>query len=105
MTDTTALPPFDSDTASEVLFLPLADPERRARDPLRALTAAKDLELLLKVARESAVIEARRAGWTWDNIGELLGLTRQATHNRYAQAAAVMLTPATRWPEKPTGAP
>ncbi len=50
-------PTFDAEQSAEVLFLPLADPERRCRDPLRALTAAKELDLLLKVARESAVIE------------------------------------------------
>jgi hypothetical protein len=99
------LPAFGDEAASEVLFLPLADPERRRRDPLRALTAAKDLDLLVKVARESAVVEARRAGWTWGNIGEALGISSQAAHERYAKAAAVMLTPATRWPESPTGAP
>ena len=93
MTDHATSPPFDIETIAEVLFLPLADPERRRRDPLRALTAAKDLELLLKVARESAVIEARRAGWTWDNIAETLGITRQAAHDRYARGAAVMLKP------------
>jgi len=88
------------------VFLPLTDAERRRRHPLRALQAAKDLDLILNVARESAVIEARRAGWTWGNIGECLGITRQAAHDRYAKAAAVMLKPAaTRWPEQPTGAP
>ncbi len=100
-TDPTA---FDAQSACD-LFLPLADPVSRRRDPIRALHAAKDLDLLLKVARESAVIEARRAGWTWGNIAEALGITSQAAHERYAQAAAVMLRPATRWPEQPTGAP
>lgn len=83
------------------LFLPLTDSERRRRDPLRALQAARDLELVLNVSRESAVVEARRANWTWDNIGEVLGITRQAAHDRYAQAAALALTPATSWPTRP----
>ncbi len=96
---------FNHDAMCDVLFLPLADPERRRRDPLRALTAAKDLELVILGARESAVIEARRAGWTWDNVGDALGISAQAAHSRYAKAAAVMLKPATRWPEQPTGAP
>jgi hypothetical protein len=88
------------------VFLPLTDPERRRKDPLRALQAATDLDLILKVARESAVVEARRAGWTWGNIGESLGITAQAAHSRYAQAAAVMLKPAaTSWPQKPAAAP
>jgi hypothetical protein len=96
---------FDPDTACEVLFLPLADPERRRRDPTAALDAAKDLDLLVKAARESAVVEARRATWTWEEIGDHLGITAQAAHSRYARAAAVMLRPTTRWPEQPTGAP
>jgi hypothetical protein len=98
-------PAFDPATACEVLFLPLADPERRRRDPTRALDAARDLDLLVKVARESAVVEARRANWTWEEIGDHLSISAQAAHHRYAQAAAVMLRPATRWPESPTGAP
>jgi hypothetical protein len=105
MSDLVHLPPFDPATTSELLFLPLADPERRRRDPIQALSTAKALDLLLKVARENAVIEARRAGWTWDNVADALGITRQAAHDRYAQAAAVMLKPATGWPEQPTGAP
>jgi hypothetical protein len=98
-------PAFDPATACEVLFLPLADPERRRRDPTRALDTARDLDLLVKVARESAVVEARRANWTWEEIGDHLSISAQAAHHRYAQAAAVMLKPATRWPEQPTGAP
>ncbi len=91
--------------ACDVFFLPLADPERLRRDPLRALAAAKDLEGLLTSSREIAVTEARRAGSTWETIAETLGITRQAAHDRYAQAAAVVLKPATGWPEHPTGAP
>jgi DNA-binding NarL/FixJ family response regulator len=101
MTEHTRLTKF----ACDAFFLPLADPERLRRDPLRALAAAKDLELLLTTSRQIAVTEARRAGWTWENIGECLGITRQAAHDRYAQAAAVVLTPATRWPQHATGAP
>ncbi len=96
---------IDPESAVCIVFLPLADPDSRRRDPIRALHAARDLDLILNVARESAVIEARRAGWTWGNIAEALGITAQAAHSRYAQAAAVMLKPATRWPEQPTGAP
>jgi DNA-directed RNA polymerase specialized sigma24 family protein len=104
MTDE-ATPAFDPQHCAEILFLPLADPERRRRDPTRALDAARDLDLLLKTARESAVIEARRASWTWEEIGDHLGITAQAAHSRYARGVAVMLKPLTAWPEQPTGAP
>lgn len=44
---------FDPTQAAEVLFLPLAGPERRRADPLRALSAARDLEMILGSGRES----------------------------------------------------
>jgi predicted DNA-binding protein (UPF0251 family) len=75
--------PFDPATACETLFLPLADPERRAFDPLRALQAAHDLRILLGLAELGAVRDAHRDGWTWADIGQCLGISRQAVQQRF----------------------
>jgi len=75
--------PFDPAAACETTFLPLADPERRAYDPLRALQAAHDLRILLAGAELSAVRWAHRDGWTWADIGQCLGISRQAVQQRF----------------------
>jgi predicted transcriptional regulator len=31
------------------------------------------------------VTAARRAGWTWQQIGDALGVTRQAVHKKYGR--------------------
>lgn len=80
----------DPAEAAEAIFLPLADPLRRHQDPIRALTAARALRLMLEVAQESAVIQARKDGWSWTNIGESLGITRQSAHERYASYVDVI---------------
>lgn len=82
----------DPAEAAEALFLPLADPLRRHQDPIRALTAARALRLMLDVAEESAVLQARRDGWSWENIGESLGVSRQAAHHHYASYVDVMIS-------------
>jgi hypothetical protein len=74
---------FDPAAAAETIFLPLADPERRALDPLRALQAAHDLRILLGLAELGAVRHARQAGWTWGEVGECLGFSRQAAQQRF----------------------
>jgi hypothetical protein len=67
----------------EVAFLPVADPERRQLDPIGALVAARELRTLIGAAEHDAVDWARRAGWTWDEIGQSLGMTRQSAHQRF----------------------
>jgi len=81
---------FDPAESAEVLFLPLADPERRHTDPLRALTAARDLEMILGSGREAAVLEARRAGHSWAEIGERLGLSKQGAQQRWGPFVSAM---------------
>jgi len=74
---------FDPTTAPEVAFLPLADPERRAQDPIRALQAARDLRILIGAAEYDAVAHARQAGWTWAQVGESLAISKQAAQQRF----------------------
>jgi len=95
-TSTITVPTSYLDT-HETLAFPILDRKARERDPLAALVAARDLQLILERARESAVLEARRAGWTWGNIGECLGTSRQSVHEQYGSAVAAL--------ESPTGAP
>ncbi len=57
--------------------------ERRTYDPIAALFAAHELRDLLGLAEIDAVRHARRADWTWSQIGEALGTTRQAAQQRF----------------------
>ena len=54
-----------------------------SQDPavgLRAVVALRRLTDRLEVIQVTA---ARRAGWTWQQIGDALGITRQAVHKKY----------------------
>jgi predicted DNA-binding protein (UPF0251 family) len=67
----------------EVAFLPLADPARRRQDPLAALVAARELRMLIGAAELEAVGLAHRDGWTWADIAQCLGISRQAVQQRF----------------------
>jgi DNA-binding NarL/FixJ family response regulator len=56
------------------------------REGLRAVVA---LRKLLERLEELQVANARRQGWSWQEIADALGVTRQAVHKKYAG----------RWPE------
>jgi ribulose bisphosphate carboxylase small subunit len=78
--------PYDPDSAAATLFHPLADPDRREQDPLRALQAAHDLRILLSLGELAAVRHARQAGprhRSWSEIGEALAITKQAAQQRF----------------------
>lgn len=47
---------------------------------LRAVVALRKLTDRLEAAQVTA---ARQAGWTWQQIGDALGITRQAIHKKY----------------------
>jgi hypothetical protein len=76
--------PYDHAAAAETLFHPLANPDRREQDPMRALVAAHDLRILLGLAELGAVKHARHQGWTWAQIAEVSGITRQAAHVKWS---------------------
>jgi len=80
----------DPDLAAATLFHPLADPERRALDPIRALQAGHDLRIMLGIAEADAVRHARQANWTWEEIADAAGITRQSAHARWAVSAAAL---------------
>lgn len=63
-----------------------ADPEKltaREPDPLERLRWARWLAAEVQQMQEAAIIDARNERRTWDEIGEVYGLSRQAAHNRY----------------------
>lgn len=48
-----------------------------------ALHAVDQAELTAASARESVVWMMRRRGYTWQQIGNVLGITRQSAHERF----------------------
>jgi predicted ArsR family transcriptional regulator len=68
----------------------LVDPE----DPAAGLAAVVALRRLADRLEDSQVEQAMRAGWSWSDVAEVLGVTRQAVHKKHARrlvAAGVVL--------------
>ena len=55
-----------------------------SKDPAVGLTAVRSLRVLVERLEALQVDNAREQGWTWDQIAQLLGVTRQAVHKKYA---------------------
>ena len=64
-----------------------------AADDLAAVLALRELTDL----REDAAVErALREGWTWSQVAEALGVTRQAVHKRHLKRIAASGIPLRR---------
>ncbi len=63
---------------SEPLDIPAPD------DPAQALAAVVALRRMAERLEYAAVAKALEQGWTWQQIAEALGVTRQAAHKRHA---------------------
>jgi biotin operon repressor len=64
------------------------------KDPGDGLAAVVALRRLADRLEDAAVEQAMRAGWSWPQVAEALGLTRQAVHKKHAKrliAAGVKL--------------
>jgi predicted ArsR family transcriptional regulator len=64
------------------------------KDPADVLAAVVALRLLTDRLEDAAVEQAMRAGWSWPDVAEALGVTRQAVHKKHAKrliAAGVTL--------------
>jgi hypothetical protein len=60
-------------------------PADAALTPLQAVTVVRSLARIVEDGLREAVQQARRAGHTWAEIGELLGTTRQAAFQRFGR--------------------
>jgi predicted ArsR family transcriptional regulator len=68
----------------------LTDPS----DPGAGLAAVVALRRLADRLEDSQVEQAMRTGWSWSEVAEVLGVTRQAVHKKHAKrliAAGVAL--------------
>lgn len=64
---------------SEIVKVPSPD------DPAEALAAVVSLRRLAEQLERAAVARAIEEGWTWAQVAEALGVTRQAAHKRHAR--------------------
>jgi hypothetical protein len=63
-------------------------------DPADGLAAVVALRRLTERLEAAEVERAMRAGWSWPEVAEALGVTRQAVHKKHAKrliAAGVQL--------------
>lgn len=58
-------------------------------DPRVGLRAVLALRRLLERLEVVQVDNARRAGWSWQEIADALGVSRQAVHKKHAGRPAV----------------
>ena len=54
-------------------------------DPSLGLRAALALHRLAERVEADHVATARRQGWSWQQIGDALGVTRQSVHAKYGK--------------------
>ena len=54
-------------------------------DPALGLRAALALQRLAERVEADQVSVARKKGWSWQQIGDALGVTRQSAHLKYGK--------------------
>ncbi len=54
-------------------------------DPALGLRAAVALRRLAERVEANHVLVARRRGWSWQQIGDALGVTRQSVHAKHGK--------------------
>ncbi len=54
-----------------------------SHDPAIGLRASLALHRLAERVEADQVASARRMGWSWQQIGDALGVTRQSVHSKY----------------------
>jgi len=55
-------------------------------DPRVGLQAASALRRLAETLEAAQVANARRQGWSWQDIADVLGVTKQAVHQKHSAA-------------------
>ncbi|MCR6704137.1 MAG: RNA polymerase subunit sigma-70 [Cellulomonas sp.] len=56
-----------------------------AAEPAEGLRAVRSLRTLADRLEALQVERARRQGWSWQQIADCLGVTRQAVHKKYGK--------------------
>ena len=59
--------------------------EAASEDPEVGLAAVASLRALLSAVEELQVRRARELGWSWQQIAERLGVSKQAVHQMYGK--------------------
>ena len=54
-----------------------------SKDPAVGLAAVASLRMLLESLEQLQVENARALGWSWQEIADVLGVSKQAVHRRY----------------------
>jgi hypothetical protein len=54
-----------------------------SNDPSLGLRASLALHRLAERVEADNVVTARQHGWSWQQIGDALGVTRQSVHTKY----------------------
>jgi DNA-directed RNA polymerase specialized sigma24 family protein len=54
-------------------------------DPRTGLRAVRALRRLVEHLEETQVARARDLGWSWQDIAEVLGVSRQAVHKKHGR--------------------
>jgi hypothetical protein len=57
----------------------------RSDDPAVGLRAVGALHRLAEQVEATYVALARQRGWTWEQIGDALGVSRQSVHAKYGK--------------------
>jgi len=57
-----------------------------SRDPAEGLRAVAALRRLLDKLEVLQVTAARRAGWSWQQIADALGVTKQTVHRKHRRS-------------------
>jgi transcriptional regulator of acetoin/glycerol metabolism len=56
-----------------------------SRDPVIGLRAVASLRVLLESLEELQVRNAREQGWSWQQVADQLGVSRQAVHKKHGR--------------------
>jgi hypothetical protein len=56
-------------------------------DPAVGLRASLALHRLAERVEANHVASAREKGWSWQQIGDALGITRQSVHSKYKESS------------------
>ena len=59
--------------------------EAAGADPRTGLRAVRALGRLLEHLEETQVRRARALGWSWQEIADVLGVSRQAVHKKHGR--------------------